>query len=452
MPGLPPNPTVAEGLTRKTVRFLSALLMLLPGSFVMAGSWDYGANVGLNFNYNDNPTLADDDKDSESLSKMLASYNMDIIWQEPGKRFTFEPRVTRDYYFDSDNSDLENTDFFLPGQYIISRARDSFGVNFDYRERNVLSEDSTILESSDSANFRADDTQTTYGLGINYNLILTPVDQLTFLGRWGKIDFDREFTGRNDSDNWNFSGTYSHNISARQSVGFGLNYSNFEAEGKNCLNFFTVVPPELSFDPCQPTQINAVNNSETDNYSATLNYSVNLTPSLNFIAKFGKQKSESTTSIKDTNGNDLIPSTDTDQDGETYDFALNGDYQRYSFNLSAGRRVRPSTTGSAQNTTTLSLDQEYEITPKLTGKLLLEGIERESVIRESNDTDLADRKRRNYEGRLQLNWKIDRKWATVLRYTFRKKDFDRTATIDSIDATSNQINIGVTYSLKRIKR
>jgi hypothetical protein len=386
---------------------------------------------------------------------MVGTYKMDIEWSEPGRNFSIKPRVTRDYYPDPDNSELESTDYFIPGQFSAYGEKSSFNITFDYREQNILSSDSAVLDSLATTNFRADDTQTRYGIGGGYTVNATERDQIFLVANWSKTDFDLDYTGRNDFDSYIFSGSYNHSLSPRYGVGFGLNYSSFKAEGDNCFYVGPVpLPPSWSFDPCQNTQLNIKNKSETDNYSVTLNFSAQLTPTTRLTTKYGQQSSNSKTSIKSTDGTPIIPETDTDQDGETYDISLNGEFERYSYDFSAGRSVKPSQTGSANNTTSLSLRQKYEISEKLNGTFSLRGIERESVLRESSDTNLGSRKTRTYEADARVNWKINRVWSVNLLYGYRHRNRDGVPQtgVEKNTASSNRINFGINYIIKPKQR
>jgi hypothetical protein len=462
MPDHPVTNRYRGNLTSPTIRKLVAFAILLSSAQVLAGGWNYGARVGLNSNYSDNPTLADEDRESDSLFKMLAAYNMDIEWSEPGRSFTIKPRVTRDYYPDSDKSELESTDYSIPGQFSVYGKKSSFNMTFDYQEQNILSSDSAVIDSFDTTNFRADDTRTRYGIGGAYTFNATERDQVFLSGTWNKSEFDLDYTGRNDNESYFFSGSYSHNLTARYKVGFGLNYSSLKSEGNNCFAVLTqedidngvVLPPSLSFDPCQNTQVNINNKSETNNYSATLNFSAQLTPNTGLKLKYGQQTSDSKSSVKTTDGMPIYPETDSDQDGETYNFALDGQFERYTYNFSAGRKIKPSQQGSAQNTTTLTLRQQYDLSEKLTGIFSLRGSERESVLSESDDTNLGSRKTRTFEADTKVQWKINRVWSVSLLYAYRYRNRDSVPerNIEETTASSNRINFGITYIIKPKQR
>jgi hypothetical protein len=452
MPDHPDTNRYRVNLTSTTIRKSVVFALLLSSTQVLAGGWNYGARVGLNSNYSDNPTLADDGRESDSLFKMKASYTMDIEWSEPGRSFTIEPRVTRDYYPDRDKSELENTDYIIPGQFSVYGEKSSFNMVFDYQEQNILSSESAVLDSVATTNFRADDTITRYGIGGSYIFNATERDQIFLSANWRKSDFDLDYTGRNDNDSYIYSGSYNHSLTPRYGVGFGLNYSSFKAEGDNCLAVPVTPPPLLSFDPCQSTQVNIKNKSETDNYSLTLNFSAKLTPTTTLTAKYGQQSSNSKTSIKTADGIPFFPETDTDQDGETYDMGLNGKFERYSYKFSARRSIKPSQTGSANNTTNLRLRQEYDFSERLKGTFSLKASERESVLRESDDTNLENRKLRTYQADAGVNWRINRVWSVSFLYGYRHRNRDGTTAIEESTASGNSINFGITYIIKPKQR
>jgi hypothetical protein len=460
-------------LSRK-FRLLQAAALLIVCNPAVGGAWDYGARVGISSNSNDNPTLRDDGEETDSLFKMVANYSMDIEWAEAGRSFALEPRVTRDYYPDRDKSELESTNFYIPGRFTFTGQRHSYGLNFDYREQNVLSSESAVLDSPDSNNFRADDTRTTYVLGINYNLILSPKDQLTLTGSYVNNDYDLDYTGRADSDGYTTLLNYNHSFSPRQRVGFGLTYATSDSEANDCLNQppNSGVPPNEVLrqypspflDPCRSDQVNIKRKNDSDNYSATFNYSVELTPTLSLSAKYGTRKSKNSTSLRDANGNNLILETldtgtgiftsepindgDTDSSGDTYDLSLQGTYERYDFNLGGTRRITPSQSGAPNNTTAISFAQGYEISEHLNVRLDLRGSERESVLRDGSSA--PSRKTRIIESHLRLNWRLNRSWSLGGSYRFTHREVDEAPGLGFEDrtASSNQLNLSINYIIK----
>jgi hypothetical protein len=490
-PTSPASTCFSTLLLSRKFRLLQAAALLIACNQAAGGAWDYGARVGLSSNYNDNPTLRDDGEDTDSLFKMTANYRMDIEWAEAGRSFALEPRITRDYYPDRDKSNLESTNFYIPGRFNFYGQRHSYGLNFDYREQNVLSSDSAVIDSPDTGNFRADDTKTTYLIGGNYNFILSPQDQLTLTASYINNDFDRDYTGRADSEGYSTLLNYNHSLSPRQQVGFGLTFATSDSEANDCLNQppLTIlegeppipdqtietlyIPPATFFDPCGSSQINIKRKNDSDNYSATFNYSAELTPTLTLAAKYGTRKSKNSTSLRDANGNLItaeqnviaidgtpvdppvpyetpttINDTDTDSSGDTYDISLQGIYERYSFNLGGTRRITPSQSGAPNNTTAISLNQAYEVAENLTAELDLRGSERESVVREGSDA--PSRKTRVIETNLQLNWRLNRTWSVSGRYRFTHRDVDEAPGLGFEDrtASSNQVNVSINYVIK----
>ncbi|MGI9291341.1 MAG: hypothetical protein ACR2QG_08735 [Gammaproteobacteria bacterium] len=451
--------------------WITAALLIFFSSDISAGSWDYGHRISLGANYSDNPTLADDDRDVDSLFKMLASYNLDIEWSEANRTFAMQPRITRDYYPDSDNSDLESTDYIIPGQFTILRDRGSLGLIFNFREQNILSTEAAIIDSPDTTNFRADDTRNTYNLGFNYSYILTPRDQINIGASWLKTDFDLDYTGRADSDGYLANGSYSHSLTNRQSIGFSFNYFQSDSDALDCLNDVLGYEdingqPSASFDPCRDDQVNIKRETESDTFSATFNYRAVLTPTLEFSARYGRRKTNNESRVRDANGNLLtvvvidpingpirVPAfTDfkTDSTGDTYDISLSGNYQRYRFDLGGTRTITPSSNGTPNNTTAIRLTQTYNLTQKASAKLILRGTEREDAVREASNA--PDRKTRTFEGDLRLSYRLSRKWNLGFGYKYRYRERDEAALfgVQKQKASSNRFNLSINYILKQI--
>ena len=179
----------------------------VPATVSAATPWDWGLRNGITARYDDNPTLRSDDElfgdqEIDSTFAILASADLELQQIKDNRTINIAPRVTRDYYTDSDNSDLESTDYDIPLTITWAAPRFSRGISASYQERSILSDDNTILDNGGgTANrLRADDKLTTYFFNANANWAITPRDSVTVLGGYGRNDYDLDFTGRADSD------------------------------------------------------------------------------------------------------------------------------------------------------------------------------------------------------------------------------------------------------------
>ncbi len=453
-----------------------SLLLLCINGPALAGAWDWGADASINSNYNSNPTLRpDDDPRKQSTFRFIATYKMDIEQKSASSKFRFRPRVTRDYYPDRQFSDLDSTDFFLPGSASLIRPTTRWNLAFNASRQNVLSNETTIAEGEGTpGSFRADDIQYIFSLAPNVTWSMTPRDQLTVSATAVIVDFDLDYTGRSDFDIYSLNTSYRRSVTERQQLGLTAFVTRIESEGINCrVNSNADNPTPPVTEPCtifdNPSRVNAVNQNETDSNGFTVDYRYSWSETVSLVARIGLQSSDSVLTVNDADGNSIvgeiillpdgrISGTEVEEilstfESTTYNISLDRKMERYEFTLGANRRVTPSQLGTPQDRYQLTLDGKYKWTEKLTFIYRLVAWEQQSIFLSGVDNDELERKTRFFSGNFRLSWSFHRDWAVNGGYIYRYRDRDAGInSLNTVTSTSNALSIGFNYKFRSLKR
>ncbi|MCP4832053.1 MAG: hypothetical protein GY886_07565 [Gammaproteobacteria bacterium] len=447
----------------QTCTFLFPLLFHY--STVDASAWDWGSKASVSSFYRENPTLQSDDREQPSLFSLLATYEMDITRTSGNSRFTLTPRVTRSFYPDKKNKDLENTGYYIIGRSQYIRQTITWGLSFSASQESVLSDDNSIAQDG-SRNFREDDIVHNFTLSPNFTWSITERDQFQLAFNAGVTNYDLDYTGRSDLENYSANAAYSHALSTRQKVGLSGYYSDSTAKGENCilnLNPFIPLPPPR-FTPCDndglpPGLVNAFTKNKTNSLTLSFDYQFAVSSTSNLKIRYGLQQSDSTQQWRDANGNTLIANADgpseeiaTVYDSTSYNITFNKRMELYEFDLSARRSVQPSVEGTPQDKDQLTFNGKVKLSPRLTSELYINAWERESIFlaSESNPTNFQ-RKTRYLQGNLSLSWLFTRKWGVSGTYTYRRRFQEKGLVEPSRLATSNSLQLNLTYKFKEIR-
>ena len=458
---------------KRLLRALLPILSLTGYASAYADGWEYGSRAALTLNTDDNPTLIADeivvgiDPDTgeeitedrrESIFRFLAYYEFELQNQTANRSFNIRPRVSRDYFPDREDSDLENFAYNVPGFYSITGQTTRFNLGFSARQDQAISNDINAEGNVQGQGFRADDIFVVYSITPTFTWTPTPNDQFFLSGSWSKQDFDLDFTGRSDFEGKGASLSYSRTLTPRQTLGLTAQINNGDLEGRNCLNVPAGVFPDNP--PCSErpgilpgfVQTNITNKNSTDLTSFTVDYSFRITPTLEFRASIGRQNTETEQQIIDDDGNDALPGSEFESDNETYNIGLTKSTERSEIRFTAGRStVLQSVNGTPQDRDTYDLTIQSRWTPKIRTILRLNYRDQQSVFfRDAEDGDIADRieqKNRFYNGELQLRYQLSRKWSAVTAYRYQQRDIDG---VNDTRATSNLFRLGFIYTFKEL--
>lgn len=429
-----------------------AVWLLVAGSLLTpaaADEWNYAARAGLSSVYDDNPTLTED-SNIDSTFRFLAFYEMDIETRRDNTVFEISPRVSRDYYPDSEDSDLESTDYEITGTWSTVTPTSRWNVNFRTSEENILSTD-TVAETG-ITDTTADDSRTIYSVSPSVTWTPTPKDSLIFGLNWNKIDFDKDFTNRNDSETTGANFSYLRAITQKQSLGLTGRVTSSERDNTRCTLYTyyiddAVAAPRPSEPPCDEFPDNSPNNlfpvfapsgallglgsnadifpspddylftqnilstsdSDTDTYSVTLDYQYTFSPLLSISLSAGREKTKTSNTLEDINGTTLLQDSvlvflppnnfivvndsfvsrrKTDAENETYNVRVTKLTERSEFVFVATRGTFLETSrATPQDREVYELRAKTEWTDKLRSEINLRYTDQESVFESASSDD-----------------------------------------------------------------
>ncbi len=414
---------------------------------VLAANWEWGTNLGLTSAWNDNPALS---VNPTSTFRMVAIYNGEFSRLTPNSTFTFRPRVTRDYYPDKKFEDLQTTDFFLPGNYALSRQKTNWGLGYNLSRQSVLSDESTIADDGGLSNINADDIIYRASLAPGMTWSISPKDQISISFSAFVTDYDLELTRRADSIGGGINGSYSRSLTTRQSIGISASSSKFESENKTFLSV-PAVPPT---DP--PTRIIFLakidNDSNAESLSFDYKFQISETSKLNL--NLGLQKTETDNSVINLETGlpiDFGIGTSTFESTK-YNIGYQKTTETGKFDVRLSRRVSPAANGQPQDRYEMRFTGDTKLAQKLTGKWEILVFEQQNILLAETEGTL-NRKTRYFSTDLSLSWAFNRKWSINARYQYRYRDRDAGINSDEqITAKSNAINVGITYKWKQIQK
>jgi len=413
----------------------TALLAGVTGP-VHSANWEWASRATLNANWNNNPALVVDSRDPESTFRMVAGLAGNLVRLADGSTLEFRPRVTRDYYPDEKFKDLESTDFFLPGRYNQQRLRSSWSLGWNATRQNVLSDEDTLADEPVTS-LNADDTVYRLRLSPAVSWIMTQRDQLSLLTSLSKTEFDKEFTGRADTEAAVISVSYSHSLDQNQSVGFSVFRTQFRSERLD----------RLRLDGLPPLVRELENETTSDSFS--LDYRRRISERSRVFVRFGLQESEtqSTQTIVETGESGETPILTFES--TTYEIGFDRETLRGSWEASINRGVSPATNGSPQDRYEIRFGGRLDFSKKLSGSLKLRARQQQRLILSEQGSESG--KDRFYSANVRAAWKLDRKWRLTATYRFRFRQPD-SASENSATARSDQVLLGFTYVWKPLRR
>ena len=433
----------------------AVLITILVASPACADRWNYGSRLSLNSDWNDNPSLANEDFNPESTFRFLAVY--DGIWERRATdtRFNLRPRFTTDYYPDSKFSNLSATDYFLPGSFSYQRPLTIWNLGFNAAKQSVLSSEETISQGSPIGVLQGDDTLTQISLTPSLSWQITEKDELTAGLNYGMTDYALEFTNRSDTTNVGGNFSYSRRLSERHAVGFSGFISTSDSDRRARIPV-SVDPPT---DPPTLTILEGEVTTNTDSYYLTADYDYAFSETSALRISYGLQDSttESTTEINLTGQTRSTGSLSFNS--TTFNVAYQTELQRAKYSIEASRIVTLDiTTGQPQDRYQLEFDGQYALTKRLLGGWRLIAWTQEAVALEALDENNLPT---NFSSQLtfasaefRLDWNLTRKWYINSRYEYRWRKTDQSINDfnQNLTAVSNQLTIGVTYLWKELPR
>lgn len=440
--------------------------MLLLAQAAPAANWEWGSRVGLNSNWNDNPALADEDRNPVSTFRMVATYDGDFVRLAPSTELLFEPRVTRDYYPDKKFKDLESTDFFLPGNFRYTRQRTNWRLGWNLSRQNVLSDTQTVSEDQNIRFLNADDTVYRASLSPTASWSLSEKDQVSLSFSFSGQKYELPNTNRADSIGGFAGFSYLRTLTQRQRLGFSANYGSFRSDNTRRRDQLVIEEPFCLITIIKDRETETITDSVNDSF--TLDYTFQIAATSSFSASVGLQTTETEQEQTDVETGETYPKVDPNCLGlapnlpninefssTTYNISYRKALLRGEYALRATRSVTANVAGQPQDRYDLRASGNLEWSQKLAFDWRLNGWRQQNVAFASAETDAGETY--FFGARLRARWALTRKWNIVASYEYRYRDRPDTnlpdgSTIDGRTAYSNSLALGVGYNFKTYQR
>ena len=426
-----------------------ALAFLLVATPAFAASWDWGSSVALNAAWADNPALVNESRNPTSTFRMVAAYNGNIVRLAPSSTLQIDPRITRDYYPDSKQKDLESTDIFLPGRYSMQGQRISSFLGWNLSRQNVLSDESTISEDTGIVNpeLNADDIVYRASLSPGIAWTVNQTDQLFLNFTAFATKFDLPFTNRADAIGGLGSFSYTKGFTERQSLGFSASYNQLKSDNTSFRAF--ILPPGT------PAVVLTERITTASSTSFTLDYTYKLSATSALSLKAGLQSSTSEieSTIIETEPPIELPAFEQSFESSTYDISYRKFLRRGEYSLNASRRVSANVAGQPQDRYDLAFRGNLDLSSKLSTRWAFRAWQQQNII--AADAGIDGGKTLFFGADLRFNWQYTQRWSFSGLYSYQYRDQpDRIFNNVRQDGTaqSNRVTLGFNYRFKRFQR
>ena len=416
-----------------SVAVLTALVAILSVQTALADSWNTKANASVSWNYNDNPTLrpADSPLKREATSYGRARATAVLEYASPTLAIEIAPRVTRTYYPNKEDKDLESTNIYLDTLTEYNLQRNSLDLLFDYSRVGLLTDEFGDGSPDDpgtgapGANFRVDDNVQRYDISPEWTHQLGEKNQvsvgLVFFGS----DYKLEKTNRADNQNKQIQISYNHNLNNRMGFGITVLGRRFESE---------------KLAPIPIIDINLKNSSDSIGVTLDLNYIWSEQTSIGL--NVGRTKTDSKRDVL-LSADPTAPLVSTSESGITntiFSFIFSHTGYRNTYNILISRGIVPSSLGIENTQTSINVSLRRRLSERLTAILSLNGFDQESI---SSQQQAFNSKYRFLTGNVSLAWRFNRSWAASGVYTYRQNSNGTGS--NSQRADSNQLGVSLTY-------
>lgn len=424
----------AESGSSMWILALTALTVILAVQTAQADSWNTKANASVSWNYNDNPTLrpADSPLKREATSYGRARATAVLEYATPNLAIEIAPRVTRSFYPNKEDKDLESTNIYLDTLTEYNLQRNSLDLLFEYSHVGLLTDEFGDGSPDDpgtgapGANLRVDDRVQRYDISPQWTHQLGEKNQVSMRMVFFGSDYKLEKTNRADNQNKQLQISYNHNIDSRISFGISVLGRRFESE---------------KLAPIPLIDINLKNSSDSIGATLDLNYlwSERTSIGLNIGRTSTNSKRDILLSADPTAP--LLSTSESDITNTIFNFIFNHTGYRNTFNIVISRGIVPSSLGIENTQTTISASARRRLSERLTAVLSFNGFDQESIS--SQQQQSFNNKYRFLTGNASLSWRFNRSWAASGVYTYRQNSNGTGS--NSQRADSNQLGIALTY-------
>lgn len=411
----------------------AAALMLLAQQ-ALGQALDIRPQIDARLEYNDNPRMQLQDED-DSFGTILDA-RLPMTWATQRTELIFNPRAVIHWYSDSDDDDLERTDWYLNGTALRRFTKSEIGLNAGYREVGVLSseleeavpEDPDIDDPGTGTGdgllpIRVDETREQWDVSPYWTYQMDQSNSWTVEASYTDTTFDKaDITGRADWDGTSVSGQWDHILNPRDTISVQATAYAYESNGQlSGLSDF---------------------NNETDNLGLNVTYSRQWseTVTVSLLAGLAYSDIEGT----ETGICEIDPLLDCVQfDDDDTNWLANLRIRRRAelttLNFDLGRRVVPSSGGTVVTREEIALFVDRRLSERFTGTVGVRGYTQDSV------GDVQRNDRDYFTGELRARYRLSPRWSVVGGYRYIWQEFNSFDTAADTDSASNRVYIGVTF-------
>ena len=380
-----------------------------------AAEWQWIPDIGLYAATIDNARI--DSEMEESSSRSVLDARLLAIARGPRGEFRAEPRARIDVYQDSDDSELDGEDFFLPanGVYRWNAARVGFRANLSLESilrsetPDALFDDPDAPDPIDTESGVTevfDESRTRIAVRPYAEFILSPRSSLLVETGYTDVSYSGpDVASRTEFDALQLSAGIVRRVDERNRVTARMFTSDYQADLTD-------------------------NNTDTVGVEGEFRRVLNEAWSMTITA--GVQRNEFTVDDPANPGEKIDNATTND----TLGLSLRRRTERHTLNFSITRSVQPNASGFVVERDQLWFYAERLFTPRLTGRFGLRAYETTTL------DDVQDRNNRDdIRAELNIAWSLTQNWSLEAGYNYLNREFE----FENRDADSNEIFIGINY-------
>ena len=411
---------------------LASLLAMLNALPSLADSWNTRGDASINWLYNDNPTLR---QNNSPLQRQATSYGRAQVrgtleYSTPQLFIDIAPRISQTYFPDPEDSDLQNTDFYFDSNADYTMRRNDLGMIVNYSNVGLLTDefgdgiDTPPGNGATGSSLRVDDQVQRYLITPEWNHQLTRKDTLSLGLTYFGTDYKLEKTNRADNTNEQVRLGYTRRLTARWSMGLSGTARRFES---NKLAPIPVIDIELT------------NSSDSIGVSFDTNFAFSEKTTVGI--NIGRTEITSTRdALFFTNLNTpIVLQTESSSTNTTYNFTLNHTGERNSVNLLVSHAIVPSSQGFENSQISVNLLARRRLSEFFTGIIRINFIDQQAI----NTLQRIDSSFILFTANTSLAWRFSRNWSTSAVYTYRRNnsEFGDASQLGE----SNQVGATLTY-------
>ena len=408
-----------------------ALALSLPSQ---AAEWSLEPKISVKGGYNDNIRMTTAKHDSVWEAAVTPAVRFGVAKENQGLFGNADFSVRRFYGGSGaeSSSELDREDYHLNINSYHRTELNDYAANINVTRDSTL--DSELDETGENISERA--TRLRIGLGPSWTTTLTERLRLNLAYQYTNVDYSDDPGGRDliEYHNDTVSGALIRQFTPVVQATLSASYSRFR--------------PDTDLD------------SETTSVQAGISRSFSETLSTSWLAGWRKTRSDNTLSVgfcvganpgakfpKCKGGFPVATGTKTDDDNDTgsvFSADINKLLETGSLNASLSRETIPSgTDGELLDVTALRLTGKHRFTEKLSSRLHLEWISRETIVSSTRD---ADKDNRNFfRINPSVSWRWQREWELTGAYRYARNDQK------NLSGTADQNSFYLTLSYRPTK-